>query len=152
VCVCLCMCVFVYLCVCVCVCACVFVYVFVRVCVCLCVFVRVCVCVCVFVCVCVIQHAKRTHLVISPSVPCLAVPHFPTLSHKRHDIQKKGLNIKCVLIFSTNFVYICRSCEQGFERGQLQIVFAVRPVAEWKGMDMGTGAVLVDFIISFEVT
>jgi hypothetical protein len=41
-----------------------------------------------------------------PMAP-LAPPRFSTLSHKRQDFggKKKGLlNIKCVLIFSTNFI------------------------------------------------
>jgi hypothetical protein len=44
----------------------------------------------------VIQHAKRMRRIILPSVACLAVPYFSTLSHKRHDCRKKFLNIKCV--------------------------------------------------------
>ena len=41
------------------------------------------------------------------SVACLALPYFPTFSHKRDDCQKKtSLEHKtCVLIFSTNFVW-----------------------------------------------
>ena len=59
-------------------------------------------CVCIFVCVCValvIRHAKRMRRIILLSVSCLAVPHFYTLSHKRHDFRgKKLLNVKCILI------------------------------------------------------
>jgi hypothetical protein len=33
----------------------------------------------------VTQHAKRMRRIILPSVACLTVPHFPKLSHKRHD-------------------------------------------------------------------
>jgi hypothetical protein len=53
---------------------------------------------CVFVAL-VIQHVKRMRRIILSSVACLAVPFFPTLSHKRHDFQKKPLNIKCAFRF-----------------------------------------------------
>jgi hypothetical protein len=37
--------------------------------------------------------------------PCLAVPYFSTLFHKRHDFQGKlTVHKMCVLIFSTSFV------------------------------------------------
>jgi len=40
------------------------------------------------------------------SVPCPALQYFSTLSHKWHDFRKKKLlNIKCVLIFPTTFVW-----------------------------------------------
>jgi hypothetical protein len=49
----------------------------------------------------VIQHAKRMSRIIWSSV---AWPtYFSASFHKRHDYQKKLLNIKCVLIFSTTF-------------------------------------------------
>jgi hypothetical protein len=50
----------------------------------------------------VIQQAKRMRRITLPYVAYLALPHFITLHHKRHDFQKKKLlNIKCVLIFCT---------------------------------------------------
>jgi hypothetical protein len=42
---------------------------------------------------------------IFASLACPAVPHFSTLSHKRHDFRKRLLNIKCVLISSRKFVW-----------------------------------------------
>ena len=36
------------------------------------------------------QHAMRMRPIIFPSVPCLALPNFSTLFHKRHDFQKKN--------------------------------------------------------------
>jgi len=68
-------------------------------------------CVCVCMCMCVLalvtQYTNRIflHHVIFSSVACLAVQYFPTLSHKRHDFRIKNLNIKCVLIFNTNFTW-----------------------------------------------
>ena len=49
-----------------------------------------------------IQHAKRMlHVILSPVV-CMAIPYFPTLSHKRHDFRQKVIeNNMCVLIVST---------------------------------------------------
>ena len=51
----------------------------------------------------VIQHVKRVRRIMS-SVACLALQHFPKLSHKRHDFRKKPLNIKCVFLLA--FFYI----------------------------------------------
>ena len=59
-----------------------------------------------WLCVCtlgsVIQHVKRLRRIMLSSVVCLDVPHLSTLSHKRHDFQKKKslLYIKCVFRFS----------------------------------------------------
>jgi hypothetical protein len=48
----------------------------------------------------VIQHVKRMRRVVLSSVTSPDLQHFSTLSHKRHDFQKKKLlNIKCVFWF-----------------------------------------------------
>ena len=47
----------------------------------------------------VIQHATRMPRIIFSSVPCLAVTHFSTFSHQRHEFRKKKKrlsNITCV--------------------------------------------------------
>jgi hypothetical protein len=48
----------------------------------------------------VIQYAKRMRRIILSSVACSTLPYFSTLSHKRHDLKKKLLNLKCVFLFS----------------------------------------------------
>ena len=57
-----------------------------------------------FVCVCSLSYpaSKGRSFIILLSVACLAAPYFSTLSHNRHDFRKSLVNIKCVLISSTN--------------------------------------------------
>jgi hypothetical protein len=63
------------------------------------------VCAGVRVCVAlVIQHAKRMRRTILSSVAYVAVPYFSTLFHKRHDIRKNLLVIKCVFLFSVQLL------------------------------------------------
>jgi hypothetical protein len=54
----------------------------------------------------VITHAKSLLPVILSSAACLDVPFFYIISQTvRFSGKIKLLNIKCVLIFPTNFVY-----------------------------------------------
>ena len=58
---------------------------------------------CVFVAL-VIQYAMRMRGCILPSVVCLILPCFSTLSHQRHDLKKTVIGLKRVFfIFSTAF-------------------------------------------------
>ena len=60
---------------------------------------------CVFVAL-VIQHTQSNSHTILPSVVCLAIPYFSTLSHKQQDFQENITEHKmCVLIFSIIFVW-----------------------------------------------
>jgi hypothetical protein len=52
----------------------------------------------------VIRHAKGMRRVVFPSVGCLALPYFSHYRINDRILRKRSLNIKCVLIFSTNFV------------------------------------------------
>jgi hypothetical protein len=53
----------------------------------------------------IMQDALRMRRILLPSVACLSVQYFSTLSHKRRDIREKVTGHKmCVLIFSTTFV------------------------------------------------
>jgi hypothetical protein len=39
----------------------------------------------------VIQHAKRTRRITLSFMPCSALPHFPVLSHIRHNFRGGGV-------------------------------------------------------------
>jgi hypothetical protein len=49
----------------------------------------------------VIQYSKRMRRTMLLSVPCPAVPHFSTLSHKRQDFGEKKVTEHKIMIFST---------------------------------------------------
>jgi hypothetical protein len=52
----------------------------------------------------VIHHPMHMRHIILSSVACLAVPYFPTLSHKGNDFRKNINDQKtCALIFCTAF-------------------------------------------------
>jgi hypothetical protein len=55
----------------------------------------------------VTQYAKRMRRIILSAVARLALPYFPTLSHKRHDFwgEKVIEHTMCVLILSTAFFW-----------------------------------------------
>ena len=43
-----------------------------------------------------IRHVKRMWHIVLPSVTWSTLPYFSTLSHKRHDLKKKNIELKCV--------------------------------------------------------
>jgi len=47
-----------------------------------------------------VQHAMRMRYIILSSAACPALQNFSTLSHKRYDLLRKILNLKCVFWFS----------------------------------------------------
>jgi hypothetical protein len=55
----------------------------------------------------VIQHAMRMRRIILSSAACLALPYFPTLSHKRYDFSEKKIfeHKMSILILSKTFVW-----------------------------------------------
>jgi hypothetical protein len=63
----------------------------------------------VLVAVFIIQPTKCMRHIILPSVVCSALPHFSTLSHKRHDFLEKLLNITVSFDFFYNFCLKCIS-------------------------------------------
>jgi hypothetical protein len=50
----------------------------------------------------VIQHAKHMRHIIVSSVAFLFVPHFSTLSYKRHDLRRNFVQHKMCLVFCTS--------------------------------------------------
>jgi len=91
---------------------------------------------CIAQCECVIlalftQHAKRvrrnTHIAICGS---LALPQFSTLSHERRESRKYVVEQKkCVLIFSTTFVWDISHSKKKWVRYDHKCTWAVMPSA-----------------------
>jgi len=51
--------------------------------------------------------ASFLRCIVLLSVPCLALPHFSTKSHKQHDFKKERIEHKMpVLIFSTPLTHL----------------------------------------------
>jgi hypothetical protein len=52
-----------------------------------------------------ISCTTRMRHILLPSAACLALPYFPTISHKRYDCREKCIECRSyVLIFSTIFI------------------------------------------------
>jgi hypothetical protein len=76
-----------------------------------------------WVCVCSLSYAacKQMRRIILLSVACPALPYFSKLFHKQNDFQKALLNIQCVLLYSTTFVWNISqsknfSCQEKFNK------------------------------------
>ena len=52
----------------------------------------------------VTQHIKRMLRIILPAVASLSLPHFSTLSHKRHDFRRNAIELKKCVQFSAQIL------------------------------------------------
>ena len=89
----------------------------------------------------VIQQAKRMRHPILPSVACLAVPYFSTVSHKRYDFWEKVTEHRRVIWFSPQLLFetflilrmsvgVClRVCRLTYPVCHAQAPYYLRPIS-----------------------
>jgi hypothetical protein len=75
-----------------------------------------------------IQHATRMRHFILPSMVCLTLLYFSTLSYKQHDFRKMLLNIKFVFLisFTTSVQNISHFKKNSARYGNVHIIMYTR--------------------------
>jgi len=74
------------------------------------------------------QQTKRMHLIILSFVACFSLPYFYILSHKRHDLQKKLLQVKCMFCFLYTFVWNIFHHKKNWARCYHKYILVVMPL------------------------